>query len=139
VISKGAAIRNSDYNNNGVLLLNSLGQFNPRGEVNKTELAYSLVQALGLEKEAREHVGDVTVPYNDERIAIKDSGTIPEAMKGYVQVALNLNILNATFNVKQGPYDLKPTIEAVFLPEQKITRGDYAVAASRYYEAWFAQ
>lgn len=139
VISKGAAIRSSDYNNNGVLLLNSLGQFNPGGEVNKTELAYSLVQALGLEKEAREHVGDVTVQYNDERIAIKDSGTIPEAMKGYVQVALNLNILNAVFNVKQGSYDLKPTIEAVFLPEQKITRGDYAVAASRYYEAWFAQ
>lgn len=139
VVSEGAALRDAGNRMNGVMMLNSLGQFNSDGEVNRTELAYSLVQALGLEKEAREHTGEVTVLYNEERIAIKDSGTIPDAMKGYVQVALDLNIQNATFNVKQGPYDLKPTIEAVFSPEQKVTRGDYAVASSRYYEAWFAQ
>ncbi|MGB3260898.1 S8 family peptidase [Paenisporosarcina sp.] len=139
VISKGAAIRNTDLSNKGVMQLNPLGEFNPGGEVNRTELAYSLVQALGLEKEANEHIGEVTVLFNGERIAVKDSDTIPEAMKGYVQVALNLNILNATFNVAQGPYDLKPTMEAVFLPEKKVTRGDYAVAASRYYGSWFTQ
>ncbi|WP_017380276.1 S8 family serine peptidase [Paenisporosarcina sp. TG-14] len=138
VVSKGASIRDIGYSKNGVMQLNSTGQFNPSGEVNRTELAYSLVQALGLEKEAREHTGEVTVLYNDERITINDSGTISQAMKGYVQVALNLNILNATFNVEQGPYDLEPTIQAIFKPETNVTRGDYAVAASRYYEAWFA-
>ncbi len=139
VVAKGAAIRDASITKNGVMQLNASGKFNPNGEVNKTDVAYSLVQALGLEQQAKAHTGEVTVLYKGSRIAIKDSNLIPAAMKGYVQYALDLNILNAKFNVVQGPYDLEPKIEAVFLPEQKVTRGDYAVAISRYYSAWFAQ
>ncbi|WML50424.1 hypothetical protein RCG23_12345 [Neobacillus sp. PS3-34] len=100
------------------------------------DLAYSFVQALGLEKQAKEFTGDVTVQYKDERITLKDSSSIPDAMKGYVQLRLDLNILNASFSVKQGPYDLKPTVEATFDPAKKVSRGDYAVAASRYFQTW---
>ena len=139
VVSKGAAIRDTSISKKGVMQLDASGKFNSNGEVSKTDLAYSLVQALGLEQQAKAHTGEVTVLYKGSRIAIKDSNLIPAAMKGYVQYALDLNILNAKFNVVQGPYDLEPTVEAVFLPEQKVTRGDYAVAISRYYQAWFTQ
>ena len=137
VVAKGAAIRDAVQTQGGVMLLDTNGNFNPNGEVNRTELAYSLVQALGLEKQAKEKTGDVTVLYKGERVPIKDSSSIPAALRGYVQMALDLNILNATFQVKQGTYDLVPTVEASFEPSKKVTRGDYAVAVTRYYQAWF--
>jgi serine protease AprX len=137
VVVKGAAIRDAVQTHGGVMLLDTNGNFNPNGEVNRAELAYSLVQALGLEKQAKEKTGDVTVLYKGERIPIKDSSSISAALRGYVQLALDLNILNATFQVKQGTYDLSPTVEAIFEPSKKVTRGDYAVAVTRYYQAWF--
>ncbi|MGG3561485.1 S8 family serine peptidase [Neobacillus rhizosphaerae] len=137
VVAKGAAIRDAVQTQGGLMLLDANGNFNPNGEVNRAELAYSLVQALGLEKQAKEKTGDVTVLYKDERIPIKDSSSIPASLRGYVQLALDLNILNATFQVKQGTYDLVPTVEASFEPSKKVTRGDYAVAVTRYYQAWF--
>ena len=137
VVAKGAAIRDAVQTQGGVMLLDTNGNFNPNGEVNRAELAYSLVQALGLEKQAKEKTEDVTVLYKGERVPIKDSSSIPAALRGYVQMALDLNILNATFQVKQGTYDLVPTVEASFEPSKKVTRGDYAVAVTRYYQAWF--
>ncbi|WP_286230209.1 S8 family serine peptidase [Neobacillus mesonae] len=137
VVAKGAAIRDGVQTQGGVMQLDASGNFNPNGEVNRAELAYSLVQALGLEKQAKEIDGKVTVLYKGERVAIKDSADIPVSLKGYVQLALDLNILNATFALKQGPYDLVPTVEASFEPVKKVTRGDYAVAVTRYYQAWF--
>ncbi|MGG3469384.1 S8 family serine peptidase [Neobacillus pocheonensis] len=137
VAAKGAAIRDGVQTQGGVMLLDANGNFNPNGEVSRAELAYSLVQALGLEKQAKEFSGDtITVLYKDERIPVKDSVSIPASLRGYVQTALDLNILNATFAVKQGPYDLVPTVEASFNPSGKITRGDYAVAVTRYFQAW---
>ncbi|MDP4163637.1 MAG: S8 family serine peptidase [Bacillota bacterium] len=137
VLGKGAAIRDSLQTQNGVMQLDASGNFNGGGEVSKLDLAYSLVQALGLEQQAKDFTGDVTVQYKDDRIPLKDSSAIPASLKGYVQIALDLNILNAVFSITQGPYDVKPTIEASFDPAKKITRGDYAVAVSRYFQAWF--
>jgi serine protease AprX len=137
VLAKGASIRNHSQTENGVMLLKADGTFSPDSAVNRAELAYSLVQALGLQKQASEFSGEVTVQYKDSRILVKDGATIPAHLKGYVQLALDLNILNATFSVKQGPYDLQPTVEAVFSPAKNVTRGDFAVAITRYYQAWF--
>ncbi|MDN3017753.1 S8 family serine peptidase [Paenibacillus sp. BSR1-1] len=137
VTAKGSAIRDGLQTQGGVMLLDSAGNFNPNGEVSRAELAYTLVQALGLEKQAKDFSGDtVTVLYKDERIPLKDNASIPASLKGYVQTALDLNILNATFAVKQGPYDLVPTVEASFDPAKKVTRGDYAAAVTRYFQAW---
>jgi serine protease AprX len=137
VLAKGASIRNHSHTEKGVMLLKADGTFGGNSEVTRAELAYSLVQALGLQQQAQEFTGDLTVQYKDSRVAVKDAANIPAHLKGYVQLALDLNILNASFTIKQGPYDLLPTIEAVFKPEAKVTRGDYAVAVTRYYQAWF--
>ncbi|MGD6833683.1 S8 family peptidase [Sutcliffiella halmapala] len=137
VVAKGAAFRDQSHQLKGVMQPTSPGKFSPKGSVTKAELAYTLVQSLGLEKEALDHSGDVKVTYKEERIVLKDQTNIPDALKGYVQVALDLNILNANFSVTQGKYDLKPKVEATFAPEEVVTRGDFAVAFTRYYHVYF--
>ncbi|MDN7243066.1 S8 family serine peptidase [Planococcus sp. N028] len=139
VVAKGAAFRDANHSAKGVMLPKANGAFDPKGTVTKAELAYSLVQSLGLQKQAEAFNGDVTVQYKDQRVVIKDQATIPSHLKGYVQVALDLNILKATFSVTQGKYDLKPTVEAAFSPAQQMTRGDFAVAFSRHYGAFFTK
>lgn len=134
--AKGGAFRDGKQIHKGVILPKSAGKFAPNDGVTRAELAYSLVQALGLQKEAESFSGNVTVQYKDERIGITDAADIPEELKGYVQLALDLNILNAKFSVTQGQYDLNPTVKASFYPGTKMTRGDFAVAMTRYYNAY---
>lgn len=136
VTAKGAAFRDQQQIQKGVILPKSVGKFAPKDGVTKVELAYSLVQALGLQKEAESLSGQLTVQYKDERVVIQDAANIPDELKGYVQLALDLNILNAKFTVSQGLYDLKPTIKAEFNPSGKISRGDFAVAMTRYYHSF---
>lgn len=135
-VAKGAAFRDQQHNQNGAIMPKAAGKFAPKDGVTRAELAYSLVQSLGLQKEAEEFDGQLTVQYNDERIAIGDAAEVPAHLKGYVQLALDLNILNAKFAVTQGPYDLKPKVTATFSPAVKNTRGDFAVAMTRYYNAF---
>jgi serine protease AprX len=135
--ARGGAFRDGKQTSKGVMLPRANGDFAPRETVNRAELAYSLVQSLGLEKEA----GDInketlTVQYGQTRVPLDDAAGIDEEYKGYVQLALDLNLLNAYFTVEQGPYDLEPVVHASFKPEKELTRGDYAVAAVRYYHAF---
>ena len=133
VTEKGAALRNRDQDQSAVMKSVN-GQFDSEGKVTKYQLAYSLVQSLALEAEASSHVGDVSVVHNDSRIVLEDQADIPAELKGYVQLALDLGILGARFSVSQGPYDLEPTVHAHFDGDSFISRADYAVAATRFYE-----
>lgn len=140
VASQGAALSDSSYTQNGVLLSSGEDTFSPNQSVARAELAYSLVQGLGLQNEVEEmDTTNITVQYKDQRVAIEDASEIPEQLRGYVQQALDLNILNAYFTVTQGPYDLEPTVHAHFYPSDKVSRGDYAVAITRFYNAFLAQ
>ncbi|MCA1031739.1 S8 family serine peptidase [Bacillus timonensis] len=137
VTAKGAALKDIDQTNKGVMLKTADGKFSPNASVTRAELAYSLVQNLGLQKEAEaKNNQPLTVQYGSERIAIEDSASVPIHLRGYVQLALDLNILNAYFSVVQGPYDLVPTVKASFKPSQEVTRADYAVAITRYVAAY---
>lgn len=115
VVAQGAPLKDTAQFDDGVMITGSASSFNPNGNVNRAELAYSLVQSLGLQW-AAEEIGeeDVTVVYNGERIAVEDSDEIPSAFKAYVQIAIDLNILNVTFSLEQGPYDLEPVVKAEF-------------------------
>ena len=66
------------------------------------------------------------------RVPIDDAASIPASLRGYVQLALDLGLINARFAVTQGPYDLAPTLHAYFDPTKTVTRAAYAVAAGRY-------
>jgi serine protease AprX len=132
VSEQGAALRNSEQDQNAVMLSNA-STFNPQAVVNRNELAYSFVQSLALQSMAQSFSGEITAIFMDQRIALTDQSEIPDALKGYVQLALDLGILSASFDVQQGPYDLEPTVTARFNGNEQISRADYAVAATRFF------
>jgi serine protease AprX len=137
VTAKGAALRDVYHQNKGIILPTADGKFSPSLGVNRAELAYTLIQNLGLQKEAEAKNNEpLTVQYRSERIVIEDATIIPSSLRGYVQLALDLNILNAYFSVEQGPYDLEPKVTAAFKPNHVVTRGDYAVAVTRYHATY---
>jgi serine protease AprX len=134
VAAKGAALRDPGYKGKGVIAATATGKFSPKQAVTRAVLAYTLVQNLGLQADVESRMNEsLTVQYGDSRIAIADSASVPAHLRGYVQLALDLNILNAYFEVTQGTYDLLPTVTAKFKPGSDVTRGDFAVAITRYY------
>lgn len=112
------------------------GAFRPDDKVTRVSLAYSLVQSLGLQAEAASFTGALTVLHDGKRIAIEDATAIPASLRGYAQYALDLGLVNARFEVAQGPYDLQPTLKAYFDPSQVVTRAAYAAAASRLFATY---
>lgn len=134
-IATGAAQRDLSHRQAGVMRTVN-GAFRPDEFVTRTSLAYSLVQSLGLQAEAAAFTGPLTVVVDTRRIAIEDAAGIPAEMRGYVQHALDLGLINARFEIAQGPYDLQPTLKAYFDPSVAVTRASYAAAASRLLEAY---
>ncbi len=102
------------------------------GTVAKQELAYTLIQGLGLQAQARAHTGEVSAMYDGLRIVLDDDASIAPALRGYVQLAIDMNLLPARFSITQGPFDLQPVVHASFEPAAVVSRADYAAAASRY-------
>ncbi len=137
VTTQGAAIRDLFQVDNGVMMPTSAGKFSPNNSVVRLDLAYSLVQSLGLQDEALAENNDtLTVQYRDMRIPIDDAYKIPQNLRGYVQVALDLNLINAYFYLTQGPTDLQPTLHAYFKPYQSVSRGAFAVIITRTFDQW---
>jgi serine protease AprX len=130
-VAEGAALRDLTQRQAGVMGLYN-GSFRPNDSVTRVSLAYSLVQSLALQDEAQSFSGDLTAFYDGRRIPVMDAASIPVPLRGYVQLALDLGLINARFVVKQGPFDLQPTLQAYFDPATPVTRAAYAVAASRY-------
>ncbi|MFU8832607.1 MAG: hypothetical protein ACNA7J_10695, partial [Wenzhouxiangella sp.] len=92
---------------------------------------------LGLEAQAeaaRAALEDqpITVAFNDQRIELLDDAAVPAELRGYVQLALDFNILNAHFSIHQGPFDLVPVVQAQFLPADEVSRARYAFAAVNF-------
>ena len=132
VNNKGAALRNTAQDQAPVMQSNG-SSFNSEQSVDRNQLAYSLVQSLALQPLAESFSGDITAIFQDQRVVLADQAQIPDELKGYVQLALDLGILNANFDIQQGPYDLEPTIIANFNGDNGVTRADYAVAATRFF------
>ncbi|MDI4654598.1 MULTISPECIES: S8 family serine peptidase [Pseudoalteromonas] len=135
VTSQGSALKDRTQVQNPVVLSDGLS-FNPTGDVSKLNLAYSLVQALGLQEQVITPGGDLTVSYNGEQVIVRDSDSIPSEFKGYVQAAIDMSLLGVKFELEQGRYDFTPTLVAYFEPDTAITRGDYAVIIGRVFNQY---
>lgn len=140
VTARGAAFRDDKQIANGVMRPLSATSFKPDSAVLRADLAYALVQSLGFQQEAVARNGQaVAVLVDGKRIPIDDAAQIPAGLEGYVQLALDLNMMNAYFTVTQGPTDLQPTLHATFKPTQQVPRGDAAVALQRFFSAFLAR
>ncbi|MEW6195815.1 MAG: S8 family serine peptidase [Bacteroidota bacterium] len=137
ITAKGAAIRDRFQVLKGVMQPTSNGFFSPEGSVARIDLAYSFIQSLGLQLKADELAGtEVKVVFNDQVITLDDNNDIPAELRGYVQLALDLNLINAYFSLTQGQYDLEPTMHAKFKPNRVVSRGDFAVIVTRTFNEW---
>jgi serine protease AprX len=136
VAARGAAMRDREFRFGGVIEGNG-SSFNPNGTVTRAEIARMLVRGIGGDVAALAHTGDVTVQHNGRSYVLADQDQIPAALRGYVHVAINSNMLNVFWTVQQGPLDLQPTLVASFEPGTAMTRADAAVAIQRYFAQFF--
>ncbi len=74
----------------------------------------------------------VSVLHDGVRIPIDDAASIPAPLRGYVQLALDLGLIDARFALTQGPFDLQPVLHAYFDPGRTVSRAAFAAAASRH-------
>jgi serine protease AprX len=130
----GSALKDNLRSQEPVLLTID-GNPKPFGKVHKIDMAYSLVQMLGLQHVATsfDPQNDIIVDYRGQQLVLADQASIADEMKGYVQLAVNLSVVNVKFGIEQGQYDLEPTLTAHFEPSQTVTRAHYAVLATRLY------
>lgn len=129
VTARGAALRDLHHVQSAVVRPAGSGMFDPAGTVPRAELAYSLIQALGLEEEASEIDGELTVAFKDERLPLEDGDEVPDHLRGHVQLALDLQLMRARFVLEQDEFELEPTIKAYFDPDLDVTRASYAFSA----------
>ncbi|WP_295364950.1 S8 family serine peptidase [Arenimonas sp.] len=130
-IAKGAPLRDLSWTHDGVMRLIN-GAFKPTQAVTRTDLAYSLVQAQGLQPQARSFTGELTAFFDGKRVPVLDAADVPADLRGYVQYALDTGVLNARYGVVQGPFDLQPQVVAYVDAKKPVTRAAFAVAAGRF-------
>ncbi len=138
VLSPGAALKDMT-GSQAPLLLSPSGTADSNGLYTKLDAAYSFVQMLGLENSATtfDPINDIVVEYRGEQIVLADQDSIPDELKGYVQLAIDLSLVNVEFGIEQGAFDLSPTFTATFSPDEAVTRAHYAVLASRFYTQYY--
>lgn len=141
--ARGAALRDLRQVQAGIVPVDG-ATFNADRVVDRANLAYSLVQALGLEAQAeaaRQALEEtaITADVSGDRIAIDDDGSVPAALRGYVQLALDLRLMTASISTTQGPFDFQPTVHASFNPASPVSRGAYAFSAVNFLDRFGAQ
>ncbi|MAL82856.1 MAG: peptidase S8, partial [Idiomarina sp.] len=133
VSQSGAALKDRGYNFDPVIAAESVDFFGVDNVVTHQGLAYSLVQSLGLESVAKEFdtTEDVQVVVFDQVVTLSDSDKIAPELKGYVQIALHMGLLNAQIEVEQDDFSIEPTLKATFAPQRDFSRAELAKAVTR--------
>jgi len=132
VTANGSTLRDYDFGP-AVMMSASGSTFNPSGLITRLDAAVAFVRALGQDAAAQALAGtDVTVNYNGQTLILTDESQIPAALRGYVQIAINRQILQAYFTLTQGPNDFQPTVTAQFQPAGNVTRSLLAYSIDHY-------
>lgn len=136
VTAKGSTLRDYDFVPNGMMSFSGTS-FNPAGAVNRLDLTVALVRALGHDAEAR-GLANSTVTYKGDPLI--DNAQIPPALRGYVQVALNLGLFEAyPAEVKQiGPGQFQALPGPRFEPTTNITRTTLAAKLNQFRQLFAA-
>jgi serine protease AprX len=131
VSASGATLRDWDFQ--PPPLMPASGAFRPSAVVSRLDTAVALVRALGLDAAAQALAGTtVRATANGQSIALADNDAIPSALRGYVQIALDKQLLQAFFAMEQGPYDFQPTLKARFKPADGVSRAMLAFSLDSF-------
>ncbi|HET7843277.1 MAG TPA: S8 family serine peptidase [Xanthomonadales bacterium] len=128
VLARGAALRDLYGTGNGVMRGTRLDR---DVAVTRQELAYSLVQSLGLQAQASQPPSALTALFDGRRVPVRDAASIDPALRGHAQLALDLGLVPARFAFEPGGFGQPPVVVAYFDPAVVATRADYAAAATR--------
>lgn len=132
VTADGSTLRDYTFTPQGMIKAGST-TFNPTGLVSRLDLAVALVRALGLDDQAKALAGtNVTANYSGQSIVLADNADIPAELRGYVQLAINKQILQVFYTTEQGPFDFQPTLKARVKPNANNTRAFMAYALDNY-------
>jgi serine protease AprX len=138
VSANGSTLRDYDFTPTGMIVPPGPG-FSASTALTRTNLAVALVKALGLDAAALAKAGtDVTATYNGQTVVVNDEAGIPANLRGYVQIALDRGILNASFSFVQGPNDFTPQLVAKVNPTSPVTRSFLAFAIDHFRQAFAA-
>jgi serine protease AprX len=130
VTSKGGSLKDYDFAANGMMSFTGTS-FNPSGTVSRLDVAVALVKALGHDAEACA-LANTNVTSGGSTIT--DNAQIPAALRGYVQVALNLGLFEAfPAEIRQiGPGQFVAVPGPRFEPTTTVTRADLANRLLKY-------
>lgn len=138
VTADGSTLRDYDFTPGGMVAAQP-SSFFPDDPVSRTDVAVALVKALGHDAAAQAKAGaDVTATFNGTTVVVSDNSAIPSSLRGYVQLALDKGILNASFSFQQGPNDFEPHLVASVNSTQPVTRSFLAFALDHYRQAFAA-
>ena len=130
VTAKGSTNRDYDFVPNGMIGASG-ASFNPRGAVNRLDLAVAFVRALGHDAQARS-LANTTVTFNGT--ALSDNAQIPGALRGYVQLALNKGLFEAfpaeVVQIAPGQFQVLPGPR--FEPNASVSRATLAAKLNSY-------
>ena len=121
--ARGGILRDPNLNARAAIEVAG-AQFGPASDATRVQLAYSMVQALGLQSLAEAHTGEVTYLHDDDFVTVEDLGGVPRELYGYIQLALDLRLLT----LKQQNVG-KDRLKVRFQPGKSVTRAEYARAA----------
>ena len=130
VTTKGGSLRDYDFAPNGMMSYSGTS-FNPTGNVSRLDVAVALVKALGHDAEARALANSNVASGGS---TLTDNAQIPAALRGYVQVALNLGLFEAfPAEIRQiAPGQFVAVPGPRFEPATTITRATLADKLLKY-------
>jgi len=136
VTANGSTLRDWNFTPNS--MLNATGAtFNPNGTVSRLDVAVAFVRALGHDGEARA-LASTTVTFNGAPLT--DNASIPAALRGYVQLAINKGLFEAfpaeLRQVSPGQFIALPGPR--FEPNTVITRAQLAGKLVLFNQAFVA-
>ena len=138
VTARGSTLRDWNFTPEGMMSANG-SSFSPGGLASRINLAVAFVRALGLDAEAQAKAGtNVTVTFSGQTLVLTDNGEIPPALRGYVQIALDKQLLQAFFTLEQGPFDFVPSLKARVRPNSAATRAFMAHALDNFRQRFVA-
>jgi serine protease AprX len=136
VTANGSTLRDWNFAPQGLMGANG-SLFNPTGTVNRLDLAVAFVRSFGLDTEARA-LANTAVTSGGQPLV--DNASIPPALRGYVQIALNRGVLEAfpaeLRQVAPGQYVAVPGPR--FEPNTVVTRAVLAAKLALFAQAFAA-
>lgn len=134
--TQGSVLSDLTQSNDALIQVEGSQVFGSKDSVSREAMAYSMVQALGLQSQAKGFNPDdkiVAVVFG-EAVEVEDTDQVAPHLRGYVQQAVAAGLIQVEVEVSQGQFDLEPTLKAYFNPDNTVTRAEAAFIVTQFHQ-----